>query len=141
MSDDVVSQVRAAIQERRSSAEAAAAKHGAKWRYREATNGGVVEGTVENRSSGGMPDVALWDSEGGYLATTEDAARHIATNDPASVLRLCDGLEAILDRHRNIAHKDDGRYACEWCGHYGDGSGPCPDVLSVASMLGVGETQ
>jgi uncharacterized protein DUF6221 len=108
VSDDrLVSAVRAAIGEARSDAMNAQIRHGEEWTARKAANGSVVSGTIENRTSGGCPETDLWDSEGGYLATSEAAGAHMARWDPVSVIRLCDAAEKMLDAAEDMSGERD----------------------------------
>lgn len=102
-----------------------------------------INATLANREalarSADVDEDGDWHSAASFGADGyEDGdAAFMASNSPAFVLRWVSGVREILARHRDIAGPGDDRYVCDWCGHVGDGSTPCPDVLAVASMLGV----
>lgn len=84
---DLVAFLNARYNDAEELATQAARTHGPVWVARSSAAGYVIEGTVEHRVSSGAPETDLWDSEGGYLSTTQAAAEHIGANDPAVVLR------------------------------------------------------
>jgi hypothetical protein len=141
--DTLHARVRAAVEHRLALARAASPGNpeGDTW-----TTGGYVGWLIEDQEG----DPVVYD-EG---ALTETQTAHIAANDPASIIALCEGALRILDRHRPVLvderHIDAqtdwlGRHYCASCpaGHSAYGLPPtwypCPDALALAAMFGVPE--
>ncbi len=111
---DIAAFLRDRYDEDEARARSAAEKHGEDWTARPGANGGaVIDGTVESRDH---HDAGLWDSEGSYLATTEEAGAHIAANDPIAVLRDIAAKRKIVARYQKAVVDDDNETDHEY--HY-----------------------
>lgn len=135
---DIAAFLTARYDDLESRATRAARTHGPAWTANVGANGFVIAGTKENRLSGGMPETDLWDSEGGYLATTQAAAEHIEVNDPAAALRDIEAKRKILALHKPEINKLNGQPCCHECGDWNDsfdtlvGPWPCMTVRLLA---------
>ena len=70
----------------------------------------------------------------GLDADAEDLS-YIAALNPATVLRLLDALEAVLDEHPR--YEGDFSDFCGHCQTRGEGTWPCPTVTALhASLIG-----
>jgi uncharacterized protein DUF6221 len=112
-----VDRIRAAIAERRKLAQ-------------DATPGPWRDGP-EDPDTWIVYDVDL-DDPGLYLrvegANRSNEARHIAANDPAAVIKVCDAADRMLDEHNEAV-----------CGfRHGP---PCFDLGILAEMFGINDTE
>jgi Family of unknown function (DUF6221) len=68
-------------------------------------------------------------------------ARHIAANDPATIIRHCERDLKVLDRHRTCGTPDEiaahPRYPNTACAHCGSNPWPCEDIEWLAEAYQV----
>ena len=78
----------------------------------------------------------MTDLDPDMLAKATSAVRHerayIAAANPATVLRLIDALEAVLELHVRAGYR--GAF-CLHCQSLNDGEWPCPTVAAITTAL------
>lgn len=156
---DFLDRLDAAITERETTARAAAVADPAPWTA-QADDKGYTRQRGHEHGSGmveAADGVSMWDCEGAEdLCMSAASSRHIALNDPASVLRRCDADRKLLARHRKT---DCNGFGCD-CGSCcatcrwtdADQSGdparwgtvdqcvyPCPTLIDLAEGYGLTE--
>lgn len=132
---DVVSRLLAAIQEREDVAEAARQQALAgDWFW--VVDAGSGDGRVESRKGAAVADGGLF-----------EVGPHIALNDPASVLRLCQAHREIVEEHstREVGSLDHGTFGQPFtvcrtcCVNERRVVAPCPTILKLAAGYGIQE--
>lgn len=119
--DDLIAQIRAAIDEDERMAEAAfeQARHG-EWEYRPGSDDGVY-------AAGGAIEVFRSDAYG-YTRLGNAYGQHIARHDPARVLRQAAAHRTILEIHS-------GPHSCGFSDY--DDADPCGTLLAFAEAYGI----
>lgn len=133
MTDDLHTTLRAAVQARLALARAATP---GPWTtpYREHDVGWLVHNA---RGTEYAMTIAVMHS-----VDSEADAKHIAANDPGTVIRGCERDLRVLERHRSVdgmgKYRDVGEY-CDQCSRLSQIGEmyPCPDVLDMAQAYNV----